>query len=49
MNTIDRMQQNPGEWFPVSLNDVRSIKVDFERRGIQSIPRSPSYYSPPQT
>jgi hypothetical protein len=34
MNTIDCMQQNPGEWFPVSLNDVRSIKVDFERRGI---------------
>jgi hypothetical protein len=34
MNTIDSMQQNPGEWFPVSLNEVRSIKVDFERRGI---------------
>jgi hypothetical protein len=34
MSTIDSMRQNPGEWFPVSLDEVRSTKLDFERRGI---------------
>jgi hypothetical protein len=34
MSTIDSMHQNPGEWFPVSLDEVRSTKLDFERRGI---------------
>jgi hypothetical protein len=34
MSTIDSMHQNPGEWFPISLDEVRSTKLDFERRGI---------------
>jgi hypothetical protein len=34
MSEIDSMHQNPGEWFPVSLDEVRSTKLDFERRGI---------------
>jgi hypothetical protein len=34
MSTIDSMQQNPGEWFPVSLEEVSSITLDFKRRGI---------------
>jgi hypothetical protein len=34
MSTIDSMRQNPGEWFPVSLDEVCSTKLDFERRGI---------------
>jgi hypothetical protein len=34
MSTIDSMQQNPGEWFPVSLDEVSTITFEFERRGI---------------
>jgi hypothetical protein len=34
MSTIDSMQQNPGEWFPVSLDEVSTITLDFERCGI---------------
>jgi hypothetical protein len=33
MKTIDSMQQNPGEWFPVSLNEVRNIKIDSSVAG----------------
>jgi hypothetical protein len=34
MSTIDSMQQNPGEWFPVSLDELSTITFEFERRGI---------------
>jgi hypothetical protein len=34
ISTIDSMQQNPGEWFAVSLDEVCTITFDFERRGI---------------
>jgi hypothetical protein len=34
MSTIDSMQQNPGEWFPVSLDEVSTMTFEFERRGI---------------
>jgi hypothetical protein len=34
MGTIDSMQQKPGEWFPVSLDEVSTTTLDFERRGI---------------
>lgn len=34
MSIIYSVHENPGRWFPVSLDEVRSIKLDFERRGI---------------
>jgi hypothetical protein len=41
MSTIDSMQQNPGEWFPVSLDEVSTVTLDLERCGIPVDPDWP--------
>jgi hypothetical protein len=34
LSTIDSMRQNPGEWFPVSLDEVSTTTLDCERRAL---------------
>jgi hypothetical protein len=35
------MQQNPGQWFNISLDEVSTITLDFQRRGIPVDPDWP--------